>query len=295
MRDAELARLAGQQRNRFGYSQLVELGFTPEAIRHRLRSGRIVRRRRGVYAIAPVLEDDDGHWIELTLTAPGSFLRDRTAACALGVLDRTPPIDAIVRPGVGGPRLHDGIRVYRSATLAGETAEVRGIPVTAIERTLLDLTGVSTRAALARALREAVRLELTSLALLGDALGRFRGRRGTPRLAAALARYAGLPIEDARSGSEVLAMEILRDAGRPMPRLNHRVGGEEADLSWPELRLILEIDGGPFHLDRGEDARKQAVWEAAGFEVRRLPSDLVYEAPAALLALAPPARAGSSA
>lgn len=287
MKDEELIAVAGRQHNRFSHAQLRAIGFTDRAIRHRLKTGRLVARRMGVYAVAPVLDNLDGHLMELTLTAPGSFLRDRTAALAWGVLDRRPPIDALVRPGNGGPRLHDGIRVYRSSTLVGETTAVRGIPVTAIERTLLDLTGVVSRKALARAVRESVRLGHTSLASLGDHLGWFRGRRGTPRLAVAVARYAGLPIEDARSGAEVLAMEILREAGHRLPRLNRRIAGEEADLSWPSLRLIVEIDGGPFHLDRGEDARKQAIWEAAGFQVRRIPSDLVYESPRTLLEIAP--------
>ena len=80
-------------------------------------------------------------------------------------------------------------------------------------------------------------------------------------------------------------MEILRDAGRPLPRLNVRLAGEEADLSWSRRRLIIEIDGGPFHLDAGEDARKQQAWEAAGWEVRRIPADDVYERPQRLLDL----------
>ena len=82
-------------------------------------------------------------------------------------------------------------------------------------------------------------------------------------------------------------MEILRDAGRRLPGLNRRIAGEEADLSWPAFRLIIEIDGGPFHLDVGEDTRKQAAWEAAGWEVRRLPSDDVYQRPHHLLAITP--------
>ncbi len=73
-----------------------------------------------------------------------------------------------------------------------------------------------------------------------------------------------------------------------MPRLNVRVAGEEADLSWPYERLIIEIDGGPFHLDIGEDARKEASWTGAGWTVRRLPSDDVYNHPSRLLALASP-------
>ena len=83
------------------------------------------------------------------------------------------------------------------------------------------------------------------------------------------------------------ALEVLREAGRPLPGLNVRIAGEEADLSWSQMRLIIEIDGGPFHLDVGEDARKQARWETAGWTVRRLPSDDVYDHPERLLLLAP--------
>jgi very-short-patch-repair endonuclease len=128
---------------------------------------------------------------------------------------------------------------------------------------------------------------LITLPAIADGLRGSRGRRGSRRLAQAIARYADLPLERARSGAEVRAMEILRNAGREMPRLNQRIAGEEADLSWSRQRLIIEIDGGPFHLDRGEDARKQGLWEGAGWTVRRIDSDLVYHRPDALVELAP--------
>lgn len=185
--------------------------------------------------------------------------------------------------------LHGGVRVYRSITLDEDVEEFRGIPITTVPRTLLDLAriGISDRA-LARAVREAIRLKRTTTAAVTDLLIAHERQRGTRRLARTLARYSGLPLERARSGAEVRAMEILRDAHRPMPELNRRIAGEEADLSWRRERLILEIDGGPFHLDVGEDARKQAIWEAAGWEVRRIDSDDVYERPQLLLALSPP-------
>jgi very-short-patch-repair endonuclease len=86
----------------------------------------------------------------------------------------------------------------------------------------------------------------------------------------------------------VRALIILRDAGVEMPEFNRKVAGAEADLIWCRHKLIVEIDGAPFHLDAGEDARKQQLWEAAGWTVRRISSDHVYEAPERLLALAPP-------
>jgi Protein of unknown function (DUF559) len=163
----------------------------------------------------------------------------------------------------------------------------RGIPITPVPRTLLDLARVVSDRALARAVREAVRLELTTLSALGDRLGDYRGRRGSRRLAETLARYAGLPIERARSGAEIRALEVLRAANRPLPRLNARIAGEEADLSWRSSRLIVEVDGRPFHLDVGEDARKQRAWEAAGWTVHRIPAGDVYEQPHRLLAVTP--------
>jgi hypothetical protein len=288
MWDAQIAALAGQQFNRISRRQLIRLGLSEWAIAHRVSAGRLVIVEEGVFAIAPVLEHDEwGRWMAATLTAPGSVLSHTSAAAAWGLLASHGRVETVTRTGSGGPRLHGGVRAFRSTTLEGECTLLRGIPITSVPRTLLDLARVASDRALARAVREAVRLELVTLADLGDNLGRFRGRRGSRGLAAVLARYAGLPLERARSGAEIRALEILRVSDRPLPRLNVRIAGEEADLSWRASRLIIEVDGGPFHLDVGEDARKQRSWEAAGWTVRRIPSDDVYERPDRLLALAP--------
>ena len=178
--------------------------------------------------------------------------------------------------------------VFRSSTLVDECEVLRGIPITSVPRTLLDLAGDLSERALARAVREAVRLRLTTIAALTESRGEHRGRRGSRRLGATLARYAGLPLERARSGAEVRALEVLRTAGCPLPKLNVRIAGEEADLSWSRARLIVEIDGGPFHLDVGDDARKQGRWEASGWTVRRVSSDDVYQCPQRLLEVSAP-------
>jgi hypothetical protein len=247
----------------------------------------MVRVAEGVYALPPVLTDSRAEWMAATLRAPESYLNRLSAACAWGVLERRPPHETVVRPGSGGPRRRDGIVIYRSTTLEGETTELNGIPLTTMPRTLLDLACVASNKALARAIREAIRLKRTTMRELGDYLGHCQHRRGCLRLARALGRYNDLPLERARSGAEIRALELLRDAGRPMPRLNVDVAGEEADLSWPGESLIIEIDGGPFHLDKGEDARKESVWRAAGWEVERISSDGVYERPGVLFAVAP--------
>jgi hypothetical protein len=195
----------------------------------------------------------------------------------------------VTRRGNGGPRRHGNVIAYRRPTLDGEVGLLRGIPITSPERTLLDLACVLTRKRLARALRTAIRLEHTSLLRLIEYLLPKARRRGARRLLAAASRYAGLPLERARSGAEVEALIVFRDAGYEVPVLNRKIAGEEADLRWPRLKIIVEVDGGPFHLDKGEDARKQSIWEQAGHEVRRIPADHVNSQPERLLALVPEA------
>jgi Protein of unknown function (DUF559) len=288
MRDAQVAQLAGRQFNRVSRQQLLGLGLSELAIEHRLATGRLVIVEQGVFALSPVLEDDDwGRWMGATLTAPGSVLSHQSAGSAWGFWGLPRPFETVTRPGSGGPRRHGGVLAYRSSTLDRESTVLRGIPITPVPRTLVDLARGVSEQALARAVREAVRLQLITVDALGDSLGHYRGRRGSGRLAATVARYTGLPLERARSGAEIRALEILRAAGRQLPKLNYRVAGEEADLSWSHPRLIVEIDGGPFHLDVGEDARKQAAWEAAGWTVQRISSDDIYERPHRLLSVAP--------
>ena len=133
-------------------------------------------------------------------------------------------------------------------------------------------------------MREARRLKLTSPYSLPVSLQKHRGRRGTSRLADLNDHYSGLPYSRCRSNTEAKALEILHDAGAP-PQVNGEFADEEADLTYPDRKLIIEIDGPQFHQAAAEDARKQAIWENAGFIVRRISSEDVYTRPALLLAL----------
>jgi len=288
MWDVRVAELAARQHNRFSLAQLAELGVSSEAIRYRIAQGRWTQVHEGVFAIAPLLDDDLGRWMAATLTAPGSVLSHASAGAAWGWWRAARDLETITRHGSGGVRRIDGVLVHRSDTLDEDTTILHGFAITRVPRTLLDLAPHVGNGALARSVREAIRLQSTTAAEVIDALAtRHRGRRGTRRLALTVARYTGLPVHKARSGSEVIALEILREAGRCMPELNRKVAGKEADLTWARQRVIVEIDGGPWHLDRGEDARKDELWRRAGFTVHRLPSDDLLHNPQRLLALAP--------
>jgi len=287
MRDVRLLELLERQWNRVSLAQLEALGFTRGDVAYRVATGRLRAVHQAVFAGRPLIDDERGRWMAATLTATETYLSHGSSAALHGFWDRPRELETVTRPGNGGPRRHDGLLVRRSRTLAGNTTTLDRIPTTTAERALIELASYLDRRGLARAVREALRIgATTALGVLSAADGHAR-RRGTRRLLQAVGSYAGLPVARARSGAEVHALMVLRDGARPIPRLNHHVAGIEADLSWPEERLIVEIDGGPFHLDAGEDARKEATWRAAGWTVLRLPSDDVYERPERLLTLAP--------
>jgi hypothetical protein len=287
MRDDRVQRLAGAQFNRISRVQLAELGMTPRAIARALDAGRLAIVEQGVFALPPVLWHDHwGRWMGATLTSTETTLSQDSAAAAWGFSHERSRVVTVTRPGNGGPRLHGGVLVYRSSTVDGHRTTHCGIPITTVPRTLLDLAARTHEHVAARHVREALRLKLTTLAAIAKCVDCHRGRRGSGRLLVVLGRYAGLPIERARSGAEVRALEVLRTAGFTSPALNVRIAGEEADLSWPAEQALIEVDGGPFHLDAGEDARKRARWESAGWTVERISADDVYDRPYRLVALA---------
>lgn len=200
MRDARIAELAGRRFNRISRQQLRELGLSDDAIAHRLATGRFVVVEQNVFAIAPVLEYDDwGRWMGTTLTAPDTVLSHFSAGAALSLWTLPRPFETVTRPGSGGPRRHGGMLVFRSSTLTGECTALRGIPITSVERTVLDIAPRVSARGLARVVREAVRLELTTIEGLADTLGRHPGRRGSRRLASVLARYTSVYRSSARA------------------------------------------------------------------------------------------------
>jgi hypothetical protein len=288
MRDVRLLELFETQWNRASLRQIEALGYTRCDVSRWVAAGRVRAVHEGVFAARPFFDDQRGRWMAATLTAPGTCLSHMSSAALHGFWDRDRAFETATRAGSGGPRRVDGLLVHRSLTLNGNTTMVDGIPTTTPARAIIEMSAHLDDRGLARAVREALRIERTTGPQLLRAVDQHFRRRGTRRVLRALARYEGLPISRARSGAEVRALMLLRDAGRPLPRLNHRIAGEEADLSWADERLIVEIDGGPFHQDIGEDRRKEDAWQAAGWRVVRMPAEVVYDDPQRLLSIAPP-------
>jgi very-short-patch-repair endonuclease len=285
--DVRVRRLAARQADLIASWQLLAAGLTREGIRHGVHKWgwRVVHP--GVYALTSAPLTLRQRWIAATLTTPDSVLSHASAAACWGIRRPEGNIETVTRPGSGGRRRLGGVLVFRSRTLDGDTATHDGIRITTAARTLIDIAPDISAKETARAFREAIRLNTTTTQQVLWTLDRHRGERGTRLLRDLATRYSTLPYARTRSNAESRALELLQDAGVRPPRTNTRVAGIEADLAWPEERLIIEIDGPQYHQFPDEDQRRQRKWERAGYVVRRISSQAVYDDPARLIALAP--------
>src|SRR5215213_4038561 len=139
MNDVRLIALAGRQYNRISREQLHRLGYGDRAIQHRLAIGRLVVTEEAVFAVAPLIDDDRGRWMGATLTLANTYLSHASAGALYGFWTPLRDFETVTRPGCGGRCRYGGLLVFRSETLAGETAFDGPIPVTTPERTLIDL------------------------------------------------------------------------------------------------------------------------------------------------------------
>lgn len=285
--DVRLKRLAARQADLVAAWQLAAAGYSPDMIKHRLSKWGWRKVHRGVYALTHAPLTQRQLWLAATLTTRDSYLSHASAAACWGFRPHKSNYQIVTRPGSGGPRQMGTLLVLRSKTLEGNTTTHNGIRITTAARTLIDLAPNMSAKETGRAFRELIRLKLTTTQQLSETLDNHPTHRGTHLLRDMTTRYSTLPYARTRSNAEGKALEVLHDAGIEQPKVNIHVAGEEADLTWPEHKLIIEIDGPQFHMFKDEDARKQRKWAKAGYVVRRIPSDAVYNDPERLVALAP--------
>ena len=149
---------------------------------------------------------------------------------------------------------------------------VRGIPVTTVARTLVDLADVLTPHQLAKVIDEADYLGLFDLTETYEAMQRANGRHNLGVLNRAIGLYIG-GSAGTKSRNEDAFLALLRLAGLPEPLVNRRRRGRRG-----RLRVARPFAGGRGRragaIDRPTarrtDARKARALTAAGYTVLRV-------------------------
>ena len=227
----------------------------------------------GVYAAGHLALTTEGRWLAGVLACGrGTALSHRAAAALHGLRPAWRDFVEVIAPRT--VKRVPNVIVHRPRSLDGVVV-VRGIPVTDVSRTIVDLADVVSEGVLRKVVEQAavLRLEATPVPI--------PGRRGYGRLRRVLAELG--PVVLTRSELEDRFLALCVRAGLPAPRSNPVVEGMEVDFSWPEHRLIAETDGWAYHGTQAafaRDRRRSAALQVAGWTVVRFTYEDVVRDPA---------------
>ena len=256
------ARLSAVARSQYGVvtrEQLRRVGLGEHGIAERVRTKRLHRLHRGVYAVGHDVLKPEARWLAAVLACgEGAVLSHASAAANWGIRGSAAVTIDVTVPVRSGRKSQGGIRVHRSGRLGvTETTVHEGIPTTTVARTLLDLADVLNTGALKRTIAEAEYLRLLDMTSLIAAVEGNPGRRG-----ARLLQIARAEPQWTRSELEDRFLEMVERRGLPRPVAGAMVEGYEVDFLWPADKLIVELDGfaahgtrSAFERDRRRDRR----------------------------------------
>jgi hypothetical protein len=165
----------------------------------------------------------------------------------------------------GGRARRDGLRLHRRTN--PEVGTYNGIPVTSPSQSLIDADLKPHE--LYRALEEAEERQLPLDLPFNDVVRLKRNVTGYTK-----------------SDTEAAFILFCHNHNLPLPLVNHHLNGFETDFHWPDLRLVVEVDGFEHHKERrnfNTDRYRGLVHRAHGWEVVRISADHVYDAPDLIL------------
>jgi very-short-patch-repair endonuclease len=259
---------------------LLDLGFGPRSIEHRVASGRLYLLSPGVYAVGRPELTPHGRWIAAVLACgDDAVLSHRSAAELWGIgYEERGRIDVSIRRKSKITRA--GIKVRARPSLGASSCVVRfGIPVTHPVQTLIDLTTELKPLRLERAVNEADKLDLVDPETLRRALDGYGGMPGVRALRTMLDRHT-FRLSD--SDLEVYFRPLALAGGFPLPLTKHWVMGYETDFWFPDHGLIVETDGLRYHRTPSQQARmakRDQTHTAAGLRVLRFTHWQIAHAP----------------
>jgi hypothetical protein len=282
--------IAGAQFDLITFAQLRACGLAESTITRRVARGALHRRHRGVYSLGAAPLSVEAQSLAAVLGAGvGSLLCRGSAAQWQAVRSTRPPLIAVLSPRI---RTLDGVKVHRYRHLdPRDVTTHRCIPVTTIHRTLVDLADELSPHELANVIHEAAFLGRFVEAAVRDCAARLNGRQHLAVLEQAIALYNTGSAGTKSRAELALALQAVG------ARVNVHVQDIEVDLHWPDLRLVVEIDGvqhGRPTTSR-EDKLKERILALAGYEVLRFPDTTPPETIAAAVSARRPTPSSSCA
>jgi hypothetical protein len=225
--------------------QLLAAGISRTQIRRRLQNGVLLLAYPAVYWVGHREHNAQARYRAAVLACgDGAVLSGKAAAHLWGILKGSPP-----RPDVTTTRdlRIKGIRTRRSRRIdPSDVTTLRGLAITTVARTIVDVAPDLTLDALALVCHEAGVKHKTTPAHIEAVLA----RRPTSPGAAKLREVMHGDVRVALSKLERGFLALLRAEGLPLPITNKIVSERRVDCRWPEQHVTVELDSYRFHNSR---------------------------------------------
>lgn len=270
--------LAENQHAVVSRDQLLGVGYTREAIDHRIKTGRLHPLHRGIYAVGRSNVTDHGRWMAAVLACPGSVISHSSAAALWRIGTEERDLVELSLPSLSRRR-RPGLQIHQRPSLADRDVTTEyGIPVTTPIQTLIDMALRLDRLGVERMINEADKYNLAHPPGLRRALQDRGGERGAAKLRSVLDRRT---FRLTKEELERRFLPLARKAGLPVPLTGQWVNEFEVDFYWPDLGLVVETDGLRYHRTPAEQARdrlRDQTHTAAGLAPLRFTHEQVrYE------------------
>lgn len=243
----DLNALGARQYGAVSLEQAVELGVSPVTLRRRATAEGWQRPFPGIFLLAGSADSALRTHSAAMLAVGGAVALARESAAWLsGASDPAPHHVELIIPATRRAPMLSGVKVIRSRTIDHTQVEaVRGLPVTTMARTIVDLAAVhdidALRGLLIKA-RQRRKVGLDEVLLLLDRLG---SAPGASRLRHVLGQ---LDVEVVDSVLERLVRQLLRRHGlvpypAPYPLILDDGRTVHLDIAFPEYLIWIEVDG----------------------------------------------------
>jgi hypothetical protein len=256
-------------------AEALSVGISASGIQRRVQKGELYAEYPGVYRVGHRAPSVFARYMAaVKACGKGSLLSGAAAGYLLGLLKGEPPPPEVT---TRTKRTVKGIKTRRSKKARG--FKFRGIPVTTVAQTLIDLAARLNLDDLARACHEAgVRHGTTPR----EVERLLRNQPGAGKLRTIMRGDAHVTL----SKLERRFLQLLREAGLPLPVTNKVASGRRVDCRWPG-KLSVELDSYTFHNSRyswqqGHQREREA--RARREDFRRYTYGDVFEHPARMLA-----------
>jgi very-short-patch-repair endonuclease len=221
-----------------------------------------------------------------TLRVPGGVFSGLTAAWLHELpVNPSEPVEMTLPPGapIAG---RASMRIRRATLAEKDVKTAKGFRVTAIERTLADLSATQTLTEVVVLAEAATHARLTTRSRLAAAARAASGRPGV----STFRRVVDLVESATESPMETRLRMLLLLAGLPRPVAQQRLEDEHGeflarlDLYYPDARLGIEYDGATHKTSLAEDNRRQNRLIQAGVRLLRFTAGDLYDRPDAVIA-----------